>query len=243
MRVALIPVDSAVMGGAVLSIEEFSPDEDFAAFEARYVAEHRPVYAAAKIPLERVADAHVLERHGFELIECQIRSKIDLRRGYETSSYPYRFQEVRTREHLADVLAIGTTTFKHDRFSVDPKIPKGVSGERYRRYIEESFEADDQAVYRLFDPENDRTVAFKTHRYLPNGDVTLLLGGVHSDLQHLGLGVINTYCELNELRRKGRRTGYTQISAANYHVFNVEIGRLGFRVVTTFATMRKVYPR
>jgi hypothetical protein len=41
--------------------------------------------------------------------------------------------------------------------------------------------------------------------------------------------------------RMGVRRGTTHISAANYPIFNLEIGRLGFRVVRTFAVLRKLY--
>lgn len=243
MKTTYVPVDSEILGGAVLSIDEFSAAEDFAAFEAEYVAAHRPVYVSCKVPLERVHEVHVLEAHGFRLIECQIRSRIDFRRRYDTSAFPFRFEEVTARGQLGAVLDIAAATFQHDRFTKDPEIPRDVPARRHRRYVEASFERSDQAVYRLFDPESDRTVAFKTHRYLPGGEVQFLLGGVAPDLQHLGLGVVNAYSELNVLHDKGCRFGITQISAANYHVFNVEIGKLGFRVVTTFATMRKLYPR
>jgi hypothetical protein len=141
------------------------------------------------------------------------------------------------------VLEIAATTFEHDRFSIDPLVGRDLSGERYRRYVQRSFSAPDEAVYRLRDPAAGNTVAFKTHRYLPGGEVTLLLGGVHPRCKGLGLGVINDLCELNELHAKGFKRGTTRISAANYPVFNVEIGKLGFRVRTTYAVLRKVYPR
>jgi hypothetical protein len=241
--VTAVPVDSEVLRGNVLAIEEFDPAEDFARFEDAYIAAHRPVYVSCKVPLERIAEVHCLERHGFSLIECQIRSRINLKASPSMPAHPYNFSRVTTEEDLAAVLAIAGTTFESDRFSVDPLIPRHASGERYRRYVERSYAAPDEAVYRLYDPAGGATVAFKTHRYLPDGEVLLLLGGVHVDYRRLGLGVINTCAELAELRRLGRTGGLTHISAANYQVFNLEVARLGFRVVTTFAVMRKIYPR
>jgi hypothetical protein len=46
---------------------------------------------------------------------------------------------------------------------------------------------------------------------------------------------------MNELIRKGIKRGTTHISAANYPVFNLEIGKLGFTVLSSFAVLRKVY--
>jgi hypothetical protein len=242
LKVSIVPVDSEVFGANVLAIDDFSA-ADFERAEAEYVAAHRPVYASCKVPLERLADIHALQRNGFELVECQIRSSIDLRREWDTSAYPYRFAEVTNRVDLEAVLEIARTTFVHDRFSIDPRVDRQVSGRRYCRYVEQSFAAGNESVYRLYDPATDRTVAFKTHRLLENGEVLFLLGGVDPKSQRLGLGVINSYWEFNTLRSKGFVRGYTHISAANHHVFNVEIGKLGFRVLATYAVMRKIYAR
>ncbi len=241
MNAIRIPIDSAVLGGNVVAIDEVSRNEDFAAFERRVIETFHPVYASCKLPIDQLDDIHLLEKNGFELIECQIRSAIDLRLPLEMRRSPYRFERVTTRSELDSVLEIAATTFVHDRFSVDPKIERGISGERYRRYVEQSFASKDEDVYRLFDPASGATVAFKTHRRLPNGEALLLLGGVQPQLQRLGLGVFNTYCELNQLRNLGVRRAITHISAGNYHVFNVEIGKVGFRVLTTYAVLRKVY--
>lgn len=240
MKASVVPVDSGVFGATVLAIDEFSA-ADFARFEADYIAAHRPVYVSCKVPLGQVRDIHALEGHGFHLVECQIRSSIDLRREWDTSAYPYRFAEVTNRDDLEAVLEIARTTFIHDRFSVDPLLPPEISGKRYCRYVEQSFDAPNESVYRLYDPATNRTVAFKTHRLLDKGEVLFLLGGVHPKFQRLGLGVINSFWEFNTLRQKGYVRGVTHISAGNHHVFNVEIGRLGFKVLATYAVMRKVY--
>lgn len=241
MKATHIPIDSAVLGRNVLSIDDFSASEDFAAVESSYTAEYDPLYVSCKIPLERIAAIHRLERFGFNLVECQIRTKIDLRKEFDMAAVPYRFARVTTEAELEPVLEIAGTTFEHDRFSIDPLIGRAAAGERYRRYVRQSFDSPDEAVYRLYDPESGRTVAFKTHRYLPDHAVLLLLGGVNANWKRLGVGAINSYAELNELRRLGIRSGITHISAANYPVFNVEVGKLGFRVLTTFAVMRKIY--
>lgn len=241
MKVSVVPVDTQVLGGAVLSIDDFDAHTDFSAFESDYVRTHDPVYVSCKLPMERVAQAHMLEAAGFRVIECQIRSSINLAARVELPSLSYRFERVTREEDLAPVLEIAARSFTHDRFSVDPLIPPGLSGERYRRYLRQSYEADDEAVYRLFDPASGVPVAFKSHRYLPEAQALLLLGGVDPRYQRLGLGAINTLAELDELRKRGVRRGITHISAANHQVFNLEFGKLGFKAVETFAVLRKLY--
>jgi len=243
LKATLVPVDSEVLQGNVLAVEDFDASADFSAFEAEYLGRYRPVYVSCKIPLDRVGEVHSLEEHGFRLIECQIRSAIILRATTNIPAVPYAFEKVTTDAELDAVLQAVGTAFENDRFSVDPLLPGDVSGARYRSYVERSFRSPDEAVYRLYDPKEGTTVAFKTHRYVGNAEALLLLGGVSREYRRLGLGVVNTYAELNELRRLGITRAVTHFSAANYQIFNLEIGRLGYRVLKTFAVLRKIYPR
>jgi len=242
MNAETIEVDSRLLGRAVLAIDNFDQTADFASFERDYIAAHSPAYVTCRVPVENIREIHALEDAGFHLIECQIRSAIKLRKFYDVLDSAYHFQEVRREEELTDVLRIAGTTFVHDRFALDPATPAGFSGERYRQYVLRSFHASDECVYRLIDRQSGCTVGFKTHRYVSPTEVLFLLGGVDPDLKDLGLGVIAEYFEFNELIRKGVTRGITHISACNYPVFNLEIGRLGFRVLATLAVMRKVYP-
>jgi ribosomal protein S18 acetylase RimI-like enzyme len=241
MKVSLIPIDTQVLGGAVLSVDEFDAGADFAAFENAYVRDHNPVYVSCKLSMDRIADAHGLEAAGFRLIECQIRSAINLNARVELPSLPYLFERITREEDLAPVLDIAARSFTHDRFSMDPLVPRGLSGERYRRYLRQSFESSTDAVFRLYDPASGVPVAFKSHRHLPGGEALLLLGGVDPQHQRLGLGALNTLAEIDELKKRGVRRGITHISAANHQVFNLEFGKLGFKALETFAVLRKVY--
>jgi hypothetical protein len=241
MKAKRLEIDSRVLGGNVLAISEFDSETEFAEFERRYVEEFHPIYVSCKIPLERISEIQILESQGFGLIECQIRASVKLRKMYDISRFPYDFELVTREEDLTSVLEIAGTTFAHDRFSVDPLLAPGVSGARYREYVRHSFLSPDEAVFRLVDRATRQVVAFKTHRYVSEGEVLFLLGGVHPDYKNFGVGVINEYCEFNMLMQKGIKFGITHFSASNYPIFNLEIGNLGFRVLTTFAVMRKIY--
>ena len=242
MKVERIEVDSVVLGRSVLALKDLTSTDDLAAEEVRYLQQFRPAYVSCRVPLEDLATVHRLEQQGFQFVECQIRSTIRFARDYDVSRYPYHYQRVTTREALDQVLDIASRTVLHDRFTIDSAVRQGISGERYRRYVEQSFAAPDEAVWRLYDPASKQTLNFRTHRVTRAGEVLLLLGGVHPEFKSLGLGVIASYFCLNQMRRDGFRRGVTHISAINYPVFNLEIGNLGFRVNATFAVLRKVYP-
>jgi hypothetical protein len=241
MTTELVEIDSRVMKGSVLSIQDFDPQVDFEVFERSYIAEFNPIYVSCKVPMERVNETHILEDTGFRLIESQIRLTIKLRRPFDVSAFPFDFEQVTREEDLDAVLDIAGTTFTNDRFSIDRSIDRCVSGARFREYTRQSFYVPNEAVYRMVDRDSGLTVAFKTHRYNSDTEVLFLLAGVHPDFKNLGLGLINEHFELNELIRKGIKRGITHISAVNYPVLNYALGNLGFKSLTTFAVFRKVY--
>jgi len=151
MKVEKIEIDSAVFGRNVLALTAVTPSDDLVAAEAAYRGQFQPVYVSCRVGLEELATIHHLEAHGFELIECQIRSGIRFKKDYEVSRFPYEYQRVTTPAALDQVLEIAERTVVHDRFTVDAAVPAGISGERYRRYVCKSFSAPDEAVWRLFD--------------------------------------------------------------------------------------------
>jgi hypothetical protein len=241
MKVERIEIDSEVFGRNVLSLCDVNPEDGLGNKESRYLKEFSPVYVSCRIPMEDLTTIHRLEDQGFRLIEFQIRSVIHFKKTYEVSKYPYEYQRVTTEEALHDVLDIAGVTVVHDRFTVDGSVPPGISGERYRRYVQKSFDSSNEEVWRLYDPVAKTTLSFRSHRLTAPGEVLLLLGGVHPDYKTLGLGVISSFFCFNQMRKDGIRKAVTHISAINYPVFNLEIGNLGFRVLTTFAIMRKIY--
>jgi hypothetical protein len=242
MLVAKIEIDSEILGRAVLELSG-PVDESFQRIEDTYVAEHRPVYAVYKAPIEDLAAIQLLEDHGFHFVETQLRLTYKLHRHDIPASSPYRFERVTTEDQLRDVLDIASSTFTDDRYLVDPRLAKArqISSARYQAYVRQSFTRSDERVYRLVNKEREQTVAFKTHRLVNNEEALMLLGGVHPDYKNAGLAAINAYCEFNELIDKGIKRFTTHVSARNYGVMNLEIGGFQYRIKQTFIVLRKIY--
>jgi hypothetical protein len=241
VNVERVDVDSNVLGRSVLAIHDFDANADFPAFERTYVKDHDPFYVSCKIPLERISSVHLLEKAGFNFIECQVQASITLRKPFDVSVLPYSFEQITRESELAPVLEIAASTFTCDRFAIDPVIGQELAGKRCAEYVHKSFRSPEEYVYRLVDRSSGRTVAFKTHRLVGNAEVLFLLGGVHPDFKNIGLGAANDYFEFNELIRSGIKRGVTHVSARNHAVVNLELGNLGFRVLATSAVMRKIY--
>lgn len=238
-------IDSEVLGRPVLDIAEFDGNCDFAAFEEEYLKRESPIYVACKVPAEQIADVHALEDHGFRFVEFQMRLRGALHKTYDTSRYDYTYSPVTGSQDLEAVLELASSIFEHDRVSRDPFFQqwegKNISGERYRRYVVKSFEADDEFVYKLVDNATREIVGFTTQRILTPESALLLIGGVRNQEKTSGVGVINDYFGLNELKRKGVKWFHTHVSGSNYPIINLEVKGIGFRVVESFVVLRKVY--
>lgn len=245
MEVKKNEIDSEVLGRSVLDIAEFDRNCNFAALEEEYLNRENPIYVACKVPAEQIADVHSLEDHGFRFVEFQMRLRGTLHKTYDTSAYDYTYSPVTSTQDLDAVLELASSIFEHDRVSRDPFFQQwkgnNVSGQRYRRYVLKSFEADDECVYKLVHNASREVVGFSTHRMLTPESALLLVGGVRNQEKTSGVGVINDYFALNELKRKGVKWFHTHVSGSNYPIINLEVKGIGFRVVQSFVVLRKVY--
>lgn len=245
MEVTKNAIDSDILGSPVLEISGLDGSCDLAAIEAEYVQRENPLYVICKRPVEQIADIHRLEDRGFRFVEFQMRLRGASRKTYDTSGYNYSYLPVIGSDDLQSVLELASTIFEHDRVSRDPFFlrwkGRNISGERYRRYVLKSFEAVDEFVYKLVDNSTGEIVGFSTHRVLTPDSALLLIGGVRNDARDLGVGAINDYFALNELKRKGLKSFHTHVSGSNYPILNLEVRGIGWRVVQSFVVMRKLY--
>jgi hypothetical protein len=241
MKMILDSIDAESFGGPVLALSDLTPEDDLAALDEHLGSELEALYSYAKVPLSDLTIIQGLEDRGFRMVETQIRSEVRLSEDFDLKPFPYRFELVETEEQLEPVLAIARRTFEHDRVTTDPMLGPAYAAPRYERYVRQSFVAPDQGVFRLVNTRSGETVAFKNHQLTPPDGVLFFLGGVRPELKASGLGMLNNQFHFNWLRERGVSRGVTHISAANHAVFNMEIGRMGFRVVETFAVLRKFY--
>jgi hypothetical protein len=242
MKAILNVTDSKVFGKNFLEINEFSRDEDFIQFEKDYLGENHPFYVAVKIPIEDLPDIHFLEKMGFNFIETQIRETLRLKNSYNPIAfYPYKLEQVTDESDLDAVLEIASNTFRHDRFSLDPMIPKNFSGNRYKFLVQQSYEQQDEFVYKFLNSQTGEILGFKTHKILSDHEALMYLGGITEKYKRSPLPAINGYLELNELFKRGITRVTTHISGSNYGVLNLEVKEFGYKVAQVFMVLRKIY--
>jgi hypothetical protein len=241
MTVHVVPIDSKIWGQNVLTVSDVSVGDELEVEELKYVSEYSPAYVSIRLPMEDLDLIHKFEKAGFSFMECQLRLLMRIKTTYDVSRYGYIYQKVMAEDELEDVLEIARCAIVHDRFSIDKGVPKNFSGSRYEAYVRQSFQKEDEEVWRLFDPSNNITLGFRTHRCISKDEGLLLLGGINPNMLGLGLGVISSHFCFNQLLNDGIKRVYTHISMINKPVFDLEVTHFGFRYQSTFAVLRKLY--
>lgn len=240
MKINKIEIDTLATGKNILELSDFTIKSDFLEFEKDYIQKEKPFYVLLKIPVEELSTIHIAEACGFQFIEMQIKMTHKLKKRYPGSKQ-FEFVEVTNQDDVKKIQDFAGTTFIDDRLVIDPLIDSETAYKRHVKYIISSYKSDNQKLYKLVEVQSNKIVAFKTHKYLENNEVLLLLGGVLPIFKNLGVGLINGYAELNELQKQGKQRVFTHISARNSPIMNMEIGALNFKVVQSYLVLRKIY--
>ncbi|MBB75083.1 MAG: hypothetical protein CMJ75_11295 [Planctomycetaceae bacterium] len=243
MNVDRLPIDSDVLGASVLQLDVSDGIHDLSAVEADYLQNHRPGYVFCRVPVEDLATSSQLESHGFRFVEFQLRSELRLKKRYPVAAFPYRYEPVANDDELQTVQAIAAETFVDDRWTVDPHVNAASSQARYRRYLEASWQREDEYLHKLTNPQTGEIVGFNSARRLDGSRVQLLLAGIAARYKGGGLGTILNYFVFNDFLEQGLRRIRTHHSGRNYAILNLELGHFQFRVVQTFVVLRKCYER
>jgi hypothetical protein len=234
-------IESELFGGPVFELRDLDPADGFQAFEAEHVLPASPRLAIAKVPAGAIGSIRHLEDHGFRFAEFQLDLCHVLRRRPRTRPWPYRWVEVTSEADLEEVLRMAETIFTFDRYTTDQDIPTGISGARYRAYVKRSFEVPDERVYAMRSVDGGRAVSFATFRLTAPDEARVLLGGVASDMQNCGLGVIYDEVGLGTYWDLGVRTLHTAISGVNLPILNLEVAYLGFKAACAWVVLHKHY--
>jgi hypothetical protein len=234
-----VDIDSEVFGRPTLGVSEIASAADLDDALAEIDRSHPTSYTTCKVPSERLDLIHAAEERGFRFLETQLRTRLRLRVAPTGTHDRYDYVAVERPDQLAELLEIAGRTTEHDRVSRDPLLGPALSGERYRRYLVQSFEHDDEEIWAVRSRESGQLLTFRSHKTVGPTEVLLLNGGVHPDHKDLGLGVISSHFCFAQLRAAGVTHATSHISAANVPIMNLELGYCNFKVVQSFAVLRR----
>lgn len=235
-------IDSRIFNKCVLDIRNFTSATDITALEKEAILPLQPWYVCCKVSSSDCASIHLLESAGFRYVETQLVLSFRVKPLYPSNPFPqYVFEEVVDQDTLARVVALATASIVDDRIANDPLLGPAYASKRYACYLANSMQAPDQHLYALKNSETGDIIGFKSHRYLPDGSVQLLLGGLRTDCRGSGLAPVLEQLEFSTLLAAGIKRGVTAVSARNLAIMNLEIAGFGFKVKESLAVLRKIY--
>ncbi len=235
-----LEVDSEVLELSAWNLSGIVSESDFLEAIESVGNSETTNYITCKLPIESIYLIHAAEAAGFHFVETQFKTVLRLNKSFDTAKYPYDYVRIESRDDLSVVMKIAESTIEHDRFSRDPRIGSKASGLRYQKYLEDSFYRDDDEIWAVRSKSTGHILTFRSHRQMGQGEVNLLIGGVHPEFKDIGLGIISSHFCFNQLRLSGYRRAITHISAANTPIMNLELGHLGFRLSQTYIVMRAI---
>jgi len=243
VRIELNPIDSEVVGRAVLEITDVSDPAALADAERAAVARHAPLLAVCKVRAEDTPLLHAVEDLGFRFAECQLQLRGRLLQGVDVSGYleDYEYLRVERERDLDAVLALAGEIFENDRFSRDPRLGAALAGRRYQAYVRRSFAASDESVHAMRDRATGEVLAFTTHRRVSPREVRLLVGGVSRSHRRMGLAMASDQLEFAAHYRDGVRVLHSAVSSMNYPTLVGLCSYHRFHVVQSWVVLHKHY--
>lgn len=233
-----VDLDSEIFGRPTFMLSELSTAADFEMALEHIAKVEEESYTVCKIPIENMVLIHLAQERGFVFLETQFRTVVTLKHAPLGIHDRYSYIRVEQESQLSEVLAMASESVVHDRVSRDPLLGPTLSGERYRRLLIRSFEADDEEIWAVVSSSSNDLLTFRSHRKLNRSEVLLLNGGVHPRHKGSGLGVISSHFCFAQLQADGHRRAISHISTTNVPIVNLEIGYCKFRVTDAFAVLR-----
>ena len=180
---------------------------------------------SCRLPENQLRESIWLEGAGFRFVEMVMQPETLLARTPGIEDPGLEISAAGPGD-LDGIGRIAEQAFVTDRFSLDFRLPPGVSGRRYRQWVES---VPSHATQRLLKvEENGCLIGFFVVEPLANGTCLWHLTAVAPDYQHQGYGKRIWRAMLARHSREGMDRVLTTIAVRNAPVVNLYAG-LGFR--------------
>jgi RimJ/RimL family protein N-acetyltransferase len=243
---AHIPWDSALYGFPFYDLKLGGADpariEPYLADWLRQLPADKSCLVVASIKPDALSPARMLIRHGFYPIETLIELHASLARFHPVITS--RFQKMIFRPaqagDLPGMMAIARNTFATDRFHLDPNLPAKKSGERYARWIENSF-ANGDVLCALENKAGGRIIGVASARVESKTTYRILLAGLDKAYHNTGAGIFLFQAIVGEGKTRGCKLAVTQASINNINSLRSaeKIGLTAHNAVTKFHWFRR----
>ena len=233
------------MHNSVVQFQKFKVRNEYKALSElkevmRQLKDDGIALACCRLPHDSIRESIIIECVGFKFIEMVIHPFIDLFSIEEFSvDKSIKIEEAESSD-LEELSLIAEVAFKDDRFTIDPRIPNRIAGERYRNWVLSCDDHPTQRAYKF--SQKGKTLGF----FIIEEDEQIKkaywhLTAISPQYQGLGFGTRCWQAMLDFHRKRGMQEVSTTISTRNVAVLNL-YSKLNFRFKAPQSTFHWVNP-
>ncbi len=225
LKCSLVPWDSATLGRPVAQITQIEARvgaaDEFERFE-RWRDDQSVDIVSCRLPASALRESMFLEARGFRFVELVLRYRSPVLGPVALTTAGPQVSKALIGD-LAAIGEIAASSFRDDRYHLDPRLSPAFAGERYRRWVLSIFEYPSQCLYKA--TLGSRIVGFLIAE---SEGSPWHLAGVASDAQGKGVGEQIFRAFLQCSRTLGAERAEGVISARNIRVLNL-FAKIGCR--------------
>jgi len=144
LSASIVPWDSAVFGRPVVAIDqidvvdESAAQREFEEFE-RWLERGGVHLVSCRLSHAKLRESMFLETRGFRFVETVMHPRLTNFRAADFTESEASVA-IAVADDLPGLCAIAEHAFHHERYYVDPRVERFVTGQRYRRWVESALE-------------------------------------------------------------------------------------------------------
>lgn len=237
----VVPWDSQIFGFEVAEItrlERPGDASDVRLFEAfdEWCTRRDIRLITCRLDHSRLGDSAALEAHGFRFIEMVLQPRLALSGDFPAADLLLDVAEA-TEDDLARIEAIAQDAFTTGRYLLDRRLPPGLNGRRYARWVRSAFDSPSQTVLKAV--HDGELVGFFCVERQADGNIYWHLTAVAPGWQGRGVGLSFWRTMLRRHAEDGATSVTTTISAHNLAAINL-YARLGFSFAAAQMTFHRL---
>jgi len=191
---------------------------------------------SCRLPQDQLAESMFLESMNFRFVEMVVQPTLTGLQGLELSGDGLTISSPQDSD-LEQLRTIAETSFRYERYHVDPRVDSRLADKRYGRWVTNSFSHPTQRLLKITD--GGRTIAFFIVEEKQDPGIYWHLTAVAPQWQGKGYGKRVWKAMLSYHQQQGIDSVSTLISVRNVAVLNL-YAKLGFRFQSPAMTLHWV---
>jgi len=185
-----------------------------------------------------------LEENGYRYLENQFNIRVETKQIYniektlEKKTLNLVLQKLELQDQLNIILEeVNKGLFLNDRFSIDPEFGIEYSSKRYKNWLKNIYNTDDQNVFYI--KSNSTIIGFLSIDCTRRHTYKALIAGIFEKYQNIGYSTGLIYLYLKHALQNGAKGIETSLSGNNLKMLNLFSRIIEYKIVKNYSVFRK----